>query len=362
MSTVDRAITTETSAKRRFIAVNQGKRDHFQRYPHLLTSDGPMDVDNPTDGARGGAWSKSWVDSVHHSWHKWFSRPFSLQNLMDLTSAVADVHGTHHSLTNPNKLLGIVGLYCAIKLSNRAFVGRGSSRVAYALSSKLALKVARNEFGAEQNANEIACFAGDETPFVASLKAARLVPVVLRHGQGNSWILTELVRPLKSEKEFAELLDGGLTLTELIHVSHTIEDLVISRGESLSAAIKSTEKALNSMTKTTTASTTGIGHTTKKQTAEQKADTFRRHHLKDRLGRLVFVSDLVSGKRGKKVADLVKVLAHSIVSEPDETSVAMDAVVDLGGLGQWGKGADGRLVLLDFGLSLAQKKQNYYGE
>lgn len=76
-------------------------------------------------------------------------------------------------------------------------LGQGSSRAAFLLDSKRVLKIAINEKGYAQNAAELE-LADD--PGVAPL-----VTKIFRVGKDNSWLVSELVRPLTGVKEFQQL-------------------------------------------------------------------------------------------------------------------------------------------------------------
>ncbi len=76
-------------------------------------------------------------------------------------------------------------------------LGQGSSRAAFLLDSKRALKIAINEKGYAQNAAEVE-LAGH--PGVAPL-----VTKIFRVGKDNSWLVSELVRPIQSGREFQQL-------------------------------------------------------------------------------------------------------------------------------------------------------------
>jgi hypothetical protein len=76
-------------------------------------------------------------------------------------------------------------------------LGQGSSRAAFLLDSKRVLKIAINEKGYAQNTAELELA---NNPGVAPL-----VTKIFRVGKDNSWLVSELVRPLTSEKEFQQL-------------------------------------------------------------------------------------------------------------------------------------------------------------
>lgn len=86
-------------------------------------------------------------------------------------------------------------------LSQLPKVNSGGDRTAYILSSKKALKIARNMSGVDQNEVEF---------FVLNKYRSNLLPKVFSAAKDYSWIVVELVRPLKNKKEIEELtgIDG----------------------------------------------------------------------------------------------------------------------------------------------------------
>jgi hypothetical protein len=89
-------------------------------------------------------------------------------------------------------------------------IGRGSARTVYVLSSKRALKFARNERGFDQNSVEVKVYE--------SLRHKSIVPRVFAHDRTrpsglSSWIVVELVRPVRDAKELKRL--SGIRLGAL---------------------------------------------------------------------------------------------------------------------------------------------------
>lgn len=87
-------------------------------------------------------------------------------------------------------------------LKNLEELGLGSSRAAYALSSRYVLKVAQNHRGVAQNQEEVQ-IAQDPA-------AARLVTRVVKAHPKYYWLISELVRPLTDEREFESLTGYSL--------------------------------------------------------------------------------------------------------------------------------------------------------
>jgi len=76
-------------------------------------------------------------------------------------------------------------------------IGTGSSRKTFLLSSKYALKIAINKAGVGQNEAEIDVFTNPKTkPIVSKIYSS---------GPNNSWLISDLVKPITDEKEFEKL-------------------------------------------------------------------------------------------------------------------------------------------------------------
>lgn len=84
-------------------------------------------------------------------------------------------------------------------------IGLGSSRAAYVLSSRFALKIAQTRRGVAQNEGE---FRSSQNPALEGL-----VITCSSHHPKFWWIVTELVKPLTSESEFEQL--AGISLEDL---------------------------------------------------------------------------------------------------------------------------------------------------
>jgi len=77
-------------------------------------------------------------------------------------------------------------------------LGKGSSRRAFLLSSKYALKIAINEKGIAQNEAELDVFTNPKS-------RAIVAKVYDADQEGNKWLISDLVKPLDSEEEFEQL-------------------------------------------------------------------------------------------------------------------------------------------------------------
>lgn len=77
------------------------------------------------------------------------------------------------------------------------FLGEGSSRAAFVLDSKRALKLAMNVKGLAQNEAELDLVTNSKVSFILSK--------ILAYDPRYKWVVSELVRPLQSQVEFKQL-------------------------------------------------------------------------------------------------------------------------------------------------------------
>jgi len=103
------------------------------------------------------------------------------------------------SLDNPNMLLAYADSFLQ-KL------GQGSSRAAYVFSSRYVLKIAINNKGIAQNETEVQVATNPETKAI--------IARVHKADPDNKWVISDAVRELKNEKEFADAT--GLDWTTFI--------------------------------------------------------------------------------------------------------------------------------------------------
>lgn len=88
-------------------------------------------------------------------------------------------------------------------LQNLTKIGMGGSRNTYVLSSKKALKVAKNERGENGNKNEFEILTRYQSIFL---------PKAFNRAKDYSWIIVELVRPIANLSEILQMtgIDGDL--------------------------------------------------------------------------------------------------------------------------------------------------------
>lgn len=187
--------------------------------------------------------------------------------------------------------------------NNLQELGRGSSRAAFLLSNRYVLKVALPEAaekGIAQNKSELAVYTN---PISKNVVTA----VYDSHPQGH-WIVSEIARPLKDEKEFMELTGVSWELFETLIRNHQ------QAQEILEDELQEKQKAIKIWTRR----------------GNEKKVT----QLKNALARLKTASNspVVNG-----ALDLI----HSANVMPG----------DVWEVDHWGKTADGRVVLIDYGFT-----------
>lgn len=111
-------------------------------------------------------------------------------------------------------------------------LGTGSSRAAFVLGSKYALKIALNEKGLAQNNAELEVFTNP--------KSKPIVAKVYRADEDSRWIVSDLVKPLSNVDEFAEL-----TGTDWSDFAETIKDHLSKSGTKSMVADGFTQTVIN---------------------------------------------------------------------------------------------------------------------
>ena len=98
-----------------------------------------------------------------------------------------------------NRFKKIDDLHLAVVYAERFLtkLGQGSSRSAFLLSSRYALKIAINEKGLAQNEAEVDVYTNPQSrPIVARIYSS---------GDANQWLIADLVKPLDNIEEFESL-------------------------------------------------------------------------------------------------------------------------------------------------------------
>lgn len=135
------------------------------------------------------------------------------------------------SLENTNMMLSYAESFLE-------FLGKGSSRAAFILSNKYALKIALNQKGIAQNKTEVAVYTNPKTKSV--------IAKVHNADSEYKWLISDIVRPLQkgSEREFMSLT--GLDWERFKKFLNE-KDLTEFKGEppKIAVAVKATMEANN---------------------------------------------------------------------------------------------------------------------
>jgi len=83
-------------------------------------------------------------------------------------------------------------------------LGEGSSRRVFMLTPKLALKIAMDDDGRSQNKKEDVVYNKTHSPVITK---------VFKNSDDYTWIVSELVRPVKSDNEFYDLT--GININDI---------------------------------------------------------------------------------------------------------------------------------------------------
>lgn len=202
-------------------------------------------------------------------------------------------------------------------------VDTGSSRTVFIIDSKRVLKVAKNIKGKAQNKAEVEIYTSN--------KDSGLFTKVFRWNASYTWILSELVRPLKQYKEFEELTGlDFFTLEKAFHI-----------GE-MPAMLEHYKSQYE-----------GNNQVLQKWLSPNKPNYIDKYDIEGLQEKVQSLQKIYKSLTNPKVFDFLDKLLS--VKEANELEEA-----DLTSIGHWGKTADGRVVILDYGYT-TNVRQTHYG-
>ena len=210
---------------------------------------------------------------------------------------------------------------------NLHFLGQGSGRRVFRLTPKRVLKLAHNEKGIAQNNAEVEIFTDPSSkPIIAK---------IFKVGQGYKWITSELARPIKNDAEFQRL-----TGVKVDDFKRFIKELKKKHGRPTlkTPVITPTQK---------TEPTTRVDRPrqpTKKNEPLSSEATDPTQTSPD---------NILNTYQGN-----ARQFLESIASMMDSAGLLGG---DLKFIDHWGKTADGRVVLLDYGFTGDVYAQHYAG-
>lgn len=207
------------------------------------------------------------------------------------------------------KTLREIKEYCETYLEN---VGDGSGRLVYLLSSRKVIKIAKNKLGLAQNLAEVEAYrkveSGNSGIYARIFDYDRTRPV--------KWIVAELVRELKNAEEFLALT--GFDLSMLVTLSQ--------KGKDPKRVIRAEKRKLFVQLKEL-----------------QKFPEYT-ESINDQLDMLAVA------EKSPLFLGIFQAISNGTLD-----------VVDLATASHWGKTVDGRVVLLDYGLSKKVREEYFAG-
>ncbi len=185
----------------------------------------------------------------------------------------------------------------------------GSSRAVYVLSPKYVLKIAKSKAGIAQNRIEV---DASTNPLIA-----KIIAQVKKASPDYRWVISELVRPVKSSKEFKTLSGVSYNLYK---------------------------EFIDSQVPPTAGSRPMEDYPTAKEPLNKHQK--RINVTKDSLE---YWADIISTQKGKIF--LADMSSYLNAADPTAGDLMLKA--------HWGKTADGRIVLLDYGLDRETYRKYY---
>lgn len=202
-------------------------------------------------------------------------------------------------------------------------VNSGSSRTVFIIDSKRVLKVVKNLAGKAQNKAEVEIYTKN--------KESGLFTKVFRWNASYTWIISELVRPLKQYKEFQELTGFDFFTME--------KAFRIGEMPAMLEYYKNQYEASNQVLQ--------------KWLSPNKPSYIDQYDIEGQQKNVQALQQIYKSLSNPKVFDFLdRLLAAKEVNELEEA--------DLTSIGHWGKTADGRVVILDYGYT-SNVRNTYYG-
>lgn len=193
-------------------------------------------------------------------------------------------------------------------------LGEGSARIVFLLSNRYVLKIAHPnapQKGISQNKSEVDVYTNPKVrPVVAAVHAT---------DPQYKWIISEIVRPLRSQQEFEEITGVSWEMfTTATKNPKQFTDIITDEIEEKQGAIANFQKRLQRATDDKT-----------KQVIQSKIDRVTKQ-----------IQDLQATAKSPIVVGALNLV-----------NVANVMPGDINEWDHWGKTADGRLVLYDYGFT-----------
>lgn len=215
------------------------------------------------------------------------------------------------------------------------YLGSGSSRTAYVLSNRYVLKIARNNKGVAQNEAEV--------ELAVNPHINKITTKIYDVGTKYSYLVTDIVRPLgKDDKAFENII--GTNWTNFYDILQTYY-----RFKSLDAVAVEIEDQIEQIDGE-------IEYFTRKLKEVEKSPELQR-------GRGLFVAKKLVKIQYKRKEELLALMDATTLPFIEDVLKALEStdllIGDLLHSEHWGKTADGRIVLLDYGLTRDVHSKHY---
>lgn len=210
------------------------------------------------------------------------------------------------------------------------FLGEGSAREVYLLSSRHVLKIPKRgaeRIGIDQNL--------EEEGLSRKFSGNSLLAHVVRSGQDGLWLVSELVRPLPDNREFYELT--GFYFRELMMFA----DVPREEYEAEMAELELLKINIQDL-----------------QDEMEEAVANEEDDVVEELSRQIKVKERMASNLSE-MRDLRNRLGVMVDDLWDLIEAGLSTGGDLKKISHWGKTPDGRVVLLDYGLSDAIWNRHY---
>lgn len=199
-------------------------------------------------------------------------------------------------------------------------VGTGTSRIVFLADNSKVLKYAFNDAGMAQNNAELQVYTNPNTK--------NIVSAIFDYSDDGRWLVSELVRPLKSRNEFEELAGASAEIFSVSLENSVKEQL----GE---------DEAYERFFKAAT-----------EDKARKRSKKRREPKKKNEPEQQEYIA-ITKPKITLKEAEVLFRSLYELMT----TSALLPG--DFDSYRQWGKTSDNRLVLLDYGFDIATYKQFY---
>jgi hypothetical protein len=121
--------------------------------------------------------------------------------------------------------------------AEHAYLGEGSSRMVFLIDTSKVLKIAMNAKGYAQNEEEVLIYTDP--------KAKPIIAKIFDASEDYGWIVSEIVRPLKSEEEFKNYFGlTSLSLDNVYHHTHFPENYSSNSNEMIKNMLNQANKEI----------------------------------------------------------------------------------------------------------------------